>query len=145
MKATLLLLLVCFGLVQSQARAEGVDVTLTFVNVNNKGHEIFYSIYNSQDSYNNLNNETISGKITAAAGNTVTVLHNVNPGSYSLTCFHDENGNGKLDYLFGIPKEQVGFSNVSHKVTSKPTWDDVRFDVKLGESNAQTIYLVKYL
>ncbi len=32
-------------------------------------------------------------------------------GTYALALIHDENGNGKLDTLMGIPREGFGFSN----------------------------------
>ncbi len=32
-------------------------------------------------------------------------------GTYALALIHDENGNGKLDTMMGIPKEGFGFSN----------------------------------
>ena len=31
-------------------------------------------------------------------------------GTYALALIHDENGNGKLDTMMGIPKEGFGFS-----------------------------------
>ncbi len=34
----------------------------------------------------------------------------VAPGDYALTLFHDENANGKLDMVLGIPREGFGFS-----------------------------------
>ena len=32
-------------------------------------------------------------------------------GTYALALIHDENGNGKLDTMMGIPREGFGFSN----------------------------------
>src|SRR6478609_9214861 len=32
------------------------------------------------------------------------------PGDYSLLLIHDENGNGRLDTMLGVPKEGFGFS-----------------------------------
>ena len=32
-------------------------------------------------------------------------------GTYALALIHDENGNGKLDTMLGIPREGFGFSN----------------------------------
>jgi uncharacterized protein (DUF2141 family) len=32
-------------------------------------------------------------------------------GTYALALIHDENGNGKLDTVMGIPREGFGFSN----------------------------------
>ncbi len=35
---------------------------------------------------------------------------NLPSGTYALALIHDENGNGKLDTMMGIPKEGFGFS-----------------------------------
>ncbi len=32
------------------------------------------------------------------------------PGDYALALVHDENGNGRLDRMMGIPREGIGFS-----------------------------------
>lgn len=40
------------------------------------------------------------------------VFPNLKYGKYAITVFHDENGNGNLDYnLLRIPAEPLGFSN----------------------------------
>jgi uncharacterized protein (DUF2141 family) len=49
-------------------------------------------------------------------------------GTYAVACFHDENGNGKLDRgLFGIPKEGVAASNDAKGTFGPPSWKDARF------------------
>jgi uncharacterized protein (DUF2141 family) len=35
---------------------------------------------------------------------------NLPSGTYALALIHDENGNGKLDTMMGIPREGFGFS-----------------------------------
>jgi uncharacterized protein (DUF2141 family) len=49
-------------------------------------------------------------------------------GWYAISCFHDLNGNGKLDTnLFGIPTEPYGFSNGARPKFRAPTWEEARF------------------
>jgi len=36
---------------------------------------------------------------------------NITDGSYAVSLFHDQNGNGRLDTLLGVPTEGIGFSN----------------------------------
>ena len=38
------------------------------------------------------------------------VFDDLPSGTYALALIHDENGNGKLDTMMGIPKEGFGFS-----------------------------------
>ncbi len=49
-------------------------------------------------------------------------------GTYAVACFHDENGNSKLDTgLFGIPKEGVVVSNRAKGTLGPPSYDDAKF------------------
>ena len=32
-------------------------------------------------------------------------------GDYAAILVHDENGNGKIDHSFGLPAEQLGYTN----------------------------------
>lgn len=54
-------------------------------------------------------------------------LGQVKPGNYALLIVHDENGNGKLDMMLGIPREGFGFSNNPAVKPRKPTWEEIRF------------------
>jgi len=49
-------------------------------------------------------------------------------GVYAVACFHDENGNGKLDTgLFGIPKEGTAASNDAKGTMGPPQFKDAKF------------------
>jgi uncharacterized protein (DUF2141 family) len=65
-------------------------------------------------------------------------LPRLKPGNYALLVIHDENGNGKLDMAFGIPREGFGFSNNPTIHMRAPKAQEVRFALAPGKS-AQTI------
>jgi uncharacterized protein (DUF2141 family) len=49
-------------------------------------------------------------------------------GIYAVACFHDENGNGKIDTgLFGIPTEGVVASNHAKGFMGPPSFKDAKF------------------
>jgi len=49
-------------------------------------------------------------------------------GRYAIACFHDENGNGKLDTgLFGIPAEGTVASNHAKGFMGPPSFQDAQF------------------
>jgi uncharacterized protein (DUF2141 family) len=54
-------------------------------------------------------------------------LGRVRPGTYALLIVHDENGNGKLDMMMGIPREGFGFSNNPAMRPRAPRWEEIRF------------------
>lgn len=51
----------------------------------------------------------------------------VRPGTYALLIVHDENGNGKLDMMMGIPREGFGFSNNPPMRPRPPKWEEIHF------------------
>jgi len=78
-------------------------------------------------------------KVPGAVGRTVPAgqaqrisLGRVPAGTYALLVIHDENGNGKLDMTFGIPREGFGFSNNPAMRPRPPRWDEIRFALPAG-------------
>ena len=57
-------------------------------------------------------------------------------GTYAVACFHDENGNGKLDKNFlGIPKEGTVVSNHAKGSMGPPPFDKARFSFSGADSS----------
>ncbi len=65
-------------------------------------------------------------------------FNGLEPGSYALSAFHDENRNGRLDTLVGIPREGFGFSRNPVIRFGPPRFDQVRIEVATGFSR-QTV------
>ena len=53
-------------------------------------------------------------------------------GSYALSAFHDENGNGRLDTFAGIPREGFGFSRNPGIRFGPPSFAQARFTLEAG-------------
>jgi uncharacterized protein (DUF2141 family) len=52
----------------------------------------------------------------------------IGAGTYAVACFHDENGNGKLDTgVFGIPTEDTVTSNHAKGFMGPPSFKDAKF------------------
>ena len=108
-------------------------------NIEKKG-EIHLAIYDDEDVFENDNGE----KGGAAKGIIQGVIENVKPGSvtytfelpdgtYAIGIFIDKNYNNKMDRnLFGVPKEQFGFSNNAKGNFGPPSFEDASFTV-LGD------------
>ncbi len=65
-------------------------------------------------------------------------------GTYAISVYHDENGNGRMDSNFlGIPKEGVGASNDAKGHMGPPRFKDATFRME-GASRSLTIH-VNYL
>ena len=70
----------------------------------------------------------------SARKDAVLTFSHVVPGDYALVVLHDENSNGKVDTMLGIPREGVGFSRDAPIRFGPPKWDAVRFHVPNGPS-----------
>lgn len=53
-------------------------------------------------------------------------------GTWAVSLFHDENGNGKLDTFAGIPREGVGFSRNPSLLFGPPRFAAADFPVTSG-------------
>jgi uncharacterized protein (DUF2141 family) len=67
------------------------------------------------------------------------------PGTYAISAFHDENGNGKLDTgLFGIPSEGWGTSRNAAGSMGPPSWADARFRYAGGSVRLREAITLRY-
>lgn len=65
---------------------------------------------------------------TIAGGEATCRFEPPRAGIYAVACFHDENGNGKLDAgIFGIPKEGTAASNDAKGRMGPPKFRDAKF------------------
>jgi uncharacterized protein (DUF2141 family) len=75
---------------------------------------------------------------TLAAGSAGRIdLGPIKAGTYALLVVHDENRNGKLDMMMGIPREGFGFSNNPSMKPRAPKWDEIRFAMPASPSVQQ--------
>lgn len=68
---------------------------------------------------------------------------NLPSGDYAIALIHDENGNGRLDTLAGIPREGVGFSRNPPLMFGAPRFAAAKFALATGDSVQQV--RVKYI
>ena len=65
------------------------------------------------------------------------------PGTYAVSLVHDENGNGKLDTLLGIPREGFAFSRNPAIRFGPPRFDEASF--RVGDEVTLQTLRVRYL
>lgn len=119
-------LLTMGGVAQSQS---GVSIRVDIENFKSNKGKAFVALY---DSEKNWLEKRCKGEIIAIQDQKATVVfEHVTAGTYAVSLFHDENGNGKMDAnIFGIPKEPTACSNNATGRFSPPTWDDASFVVE---------------
>lgn len=81
--------------------------------------------------------EAAAGKHDATVndeGFALFALEDLKPGEYAFVAYYDENGDGKLNRnVVGKPKEPYIFSNDVRPKLRKPTFDETKVAVALGE------------
>ena len=115
------------------------SVTVKVNNINKKG-EIHLAIYDDADVFENDNGEKggaakgiIRGMIEDVNTGSVTYTFELTNDTYAIGIFIDKNYNNKMDRnLFGVPKEQFGFSNNAKGNFGPPSFEDASFTV-LGD------------
>jgi len=62
-------------------------------------------------------------------------IKNLAFGDYAIILLHDENDNGKIDHLMGLPAEQLGYSNNWELgfFTGMPTFSKLKFQFSATE------------
>jgi uncharacterized protein (DUF2141 family) len=115
------------------------DLTVTVDHIRNDHGAILAALYDSDAAFMKQPQARATFKLQAAAGQVQYVFHDLPPGKYALTVFHDENQNGQLDKNFlGVPKEGYGFSRSTS--ARPPTFDQAAFDYD-GATHSVTITL----
>lgn len=67
---------------------------------------------------------------SVAAGPEATLhIGGIPSGDYALAVLHDENGNGRIDTVLGIPRDGVGFSQNPRLFFGPPKFAAVRFHI----------------
>jgi len=84
-------------------------ITITVPNLTSNKGKVSYALYNKE----NFRVKPLQSKTTLVKGKMSTVTFtDVDPGEYAIVCYHDANGNGKMDFQpSGMPMEDYGISN----------------------------------
>jgi uncharacterized protein (DUF2141 family) len=127
--------------ISASAQQYTLDVAVSGMH-NDKG-SLYISLYNSEKGFPRDPRSAI--RLTHAPivnGISTFRFTKLPPGTYAIACFHDENGNGKLDAnFFGIPSEGTGISNNAVGFLGPPKFRDAKFS--LNRDTAITIR-IKY-
>ena len=99
--------------------------------------EIHIAIYDSKETFEQDRGEQggpasgiVDGLVVPVGQGSFSHTFDLPSGNYAVGIFHDVNGNNRLDTnLFGVPKEQYGFSNDASGRFGPPSFDDAAISV----------------
>ena len=105
---------------------------ISISNIKQASGQIYLGIYDSKARFLKAEKACFKKIIPVTGTGTIDVdCTGLGPGTYAASCFHDLNGNGKLDTnFFGIPTEPYGFSNNARPKFRAPRWEEAVFELK---------------
>lgn len=120
-----------------------LNISLTGISAS-KG-SIYVAVYDRKEAFLNFEKMCARRIVPVGADGSVAIsLTELPPGTYAISCFHDLNGNGRLDTNWaGIPSEPYGFSNNARPKFRAPNWDETKFNLTASGSNI-SIRLAKW-
>ena len=129
MQTVLLYLTLLFTGIIIQAQ-NTVEVSITDFDSNDG--TVYISIYDSEENF--LEKGFVSKKSEVTNQEASFTFSELADGVYAVSCFHDEDDNGKMNMIMGmIPSEDYGTSNNAVGRFGPPKWKDAKFEVKGGE------------
>ncbi len=110
--------------------AQAFDLTVEVLNVRSPQGTVDVAVFSSAESWLKTA-QAVQVQRTAAAEKTVIVLRDLPAGSYAVSMFHDENGNGKMDTnVVGFPTERYGFSRDAMGRMGPPAFADAAIELQ---------------
>ncbi|AXT60327.1 DUF2141 domain-containing protein [Aquimarina sp. AD10] len=125
--ALLIALMISNFILQAQEETKGITITVTVPNVTSSEGEVLFGLY---DESTFLKAAPIQGEKSNIVDGVATItFKNVPKGVFAISCFHDKNGNNRMDFEDnGMPKENYGISN-NNMSYGPPVWQEAKFEV----------------
>lgn len=101
------------------------------VAVKSDGGKVVCALFADQTGFPMKQNKAEARSVVAPKSKKATCTFKaISAGTYAVSAFHDENGNGELDTNWvGMPKEAVGASNNAKGTMGPPSFKDASFPV----------------
>ncbi len=118
----------------AQEKDTGIKIDLKINGLSNNQGKLMIALYNSESSFLNKPYMTCAGVITNKESS--VEFNNIKPGTYAISCYHDQNSNKELDFnSMGIPKEPTAASNDAKGFFGPPKFKDAKFEIKNKSRN----------
>ncbi|WP_282079459.1 DUF2141 domain-containing protein [Aquimarina algiphila] len=125
--ALIVALLISNFFTNAQENINGITITVTVPNVTSSEGEVLFGLY---DENTFMKAAPIKGEESIITDGVAKITFtDVPAGVYAISCFHDINGNNRMDFEpNGMPKENYGVSNNSMSY-GPPMWGEAKFEV----------------
>jgi uncharacterized protein (DUF2141 family) len=115
----------------SLSAAGAADLTVTVSGIRNASGSISAGVYDNASSFPKAEEAVVVVRIKARQGSVGFTVHGLAPGQYAVAAYHDENGNGRLDFdPTGAPAEGYGVSNGARNSQAPPEFTKAAFELR---------------
>lgn len=113
------------------------NIHIVIENLRNSKGWVRISLYRSKAGFPFDPRKALANHVTKITEDKAEALfENLPRGSYAVGALHDENGNGKLDFKWGIiPREGLGVSNNPEPGLTPPSFEDSKVTLEKGGIN----------
>lgn len=122
---TIALTIISYSLSFSQE--ETSSITINFIGIKSDKGKMYVALYKGKDNFLKKPFKKMIAPINGLKS--VAVFNDIPKGFYAVSCYQDENNNGKMDTNFiGMPKEPIGTSNDAKGFMGPPKYKDAKFE-----------------
>ncbi len=109
--------------------AEGGVIEILVKGIASPEGRLFVGLFRPEDEFPRQKQAYQGVVVVVDNQEAVTRFANVPDGTYAVAVYHDLNRNGELDRnLFGVPKEDYGFSNNARGSFGAPAFKEAAFE-----------------
>jgi uncharacterized protein (DUF2141 family) len=120
-----------FATASALTQVHAANLSVTVKGTRSAQGLVLVALYDGAETFLKPGKHAAAQIASADAQGVTVVFRNLPDGRYALTAFHDENGNGKLDFnMTGSPVEALGFSNDAFGTAAAPSFDNALIDLK---------------
>lgn len=114
--------------------AEAARIIVTIDGLHSSRGNVYVALFSRPEEFPDGDHSDQHVKVKASKKPITVVFDGLKPGTYAVGCYHDENGNNRLDTNFiGYPTEGYALSNDIRAVISRPTFAEASFPVGQGD------------
>ena len=119
------------GLWIASSHSHAADLTVEVLNAKAGKGPVMGALFNGPDVWLKVDQASKGAMSPVDGERAVLVLRNLPAGTYAMSLFQDENGNGKFDRNpAGTPLERFGFSRDAKGNMGPPAFGDAVFEVQ---------------
>ena len=111
----------------------GSDLTVRVEGLRSNLGDVHVAVYRNPESFPKRGQYNVMAQAPVDGRRAVWVFSDLEPGTYAIAVYHDENNNMVFDQGFlGVPLEDFGFSNDATVFLGPPSFESAAFEVTIN-------------